>query len=240
MGNVTVVSDEYTNIQGVAVKKIKVTAPNLSAIVEEGKESRTVVEPKVEEKVVEEPKAPVIEEVKPQVVEEPKHEEMPLYMNSREYKPKDLDFDETAIKEKIAENYKNLANIDKKTEAKLDPVQKLNLNEKISRFERLLSTDVIIMQDKMDMFRKVFDEKNGKVQEAKSEQTKFADAFIKAKNDEQAARVDKEVKEARTKQMNNKDHFGYLTVGENEVGEVVEAIRYVNESLKNLYNVNQN
>ncbi len=236
MSNVTVVSDEYTNIQEVAVKKIKVTKPNLGTMMDEGKNSRAAAAPKVEEPV----KVQEIEEVKPKVVEEPKNEEMPLYMNSREYKPKDIGFDETAIKEKIAENYKNLANFDKKPETKIEPVQKLNLNEKIAKFEKLLGADVIIMQDKMEMFRKVFNEKNGKVQDAKAEQAKYADAFIKAKNEEQTARTDKEVKEARTKQMNNKDHFVYLTVGENEAGEVVEAIRYVNESLKNLYNINQN
>ena len=235
MSNVTVVSDEYTNIQEVAVKKIKVTKPNLGTMLDEGKNSR-VAAPKVEEPV----KVQEIEEVKPKVVEEPKNEEMPLYMNSREYKPKDIGFDETAIKEKIAENYKNLANFDKKPETKIEPVQKLNLNDKIAKFEKLLSTDVIIMQDKIEMFRKVFNEKNGKVQDAKAEQAKYADAFIKAKNEEQTARADKEVKETRTKQMNNKDHFVYLTVGENEDGEIVEAIRYVNESLKNLYNINQN
>lgn len=236
MSKVTAINDEYTDIQEVAVKKIKLPKGNLDNLIDEGKKSRIAAAPKVEKPV----KVQEIEEVRPKVVEEPKHEEMPLYMNSHEYKPKDIEFDETAIKEKIAENYKNLANFDKKTEAKMEPVQKPNLNDKIAQFEKLLGTDVIIMQDKMDMFRKVFNEKNGKVQDAKAEQAKYADAFIKAKNEEQAARADKEVKEARTKQMNNKDHFVYLTVGENEVGEVVEAIRYVNEALKNLYNINQN
>lgn len=236
MSKVTAINDEYTDIQEVAVKKIKLPKGNLDNLIDEGKKSRIAATPKVEKPV----KVQEIEEVRPKVVEEPKHEEMPLYMNSHEYKPKDIEFDETAIKEKIAENYKNLANFDKKTEAKMEPVQKPNLNDKIAQFEKLLGTDVIIMQDKMDMFRKVFNEKNGKVQDAKAEQAKYADAFIKAKNEEQAARADKEVKEARTKQMNNKDHFVYLTVGENEAGEVVEAIRYVNEALKNLYNINQN
>ena len=234
MSNVTVTSDEYTNIQGVAVKKIKLTGKNLNTLMNEGKKVRAQVKMEFP-KEVEELKN--IEKVKPELVEEPKHEEdIPLYLHNRESK---LEFDETALKERVAENYKNLANFETKSEKKPELVQKPNLNEKISRFERLLNTDVIIMQDKMDMFRKVFDEKQLKLKNAKQEQARYADSYRKMTNDEQAAKVDKELKEDRIKKMNNKDHFAYLTIGDNESGEVVEAISMVNESLKNLYNVNQ-
>ena len=237
MSNVTIVNDEYTNIQGVAVKKIKVTRPNLNSILDESKASRVNV-------VVEQPKEvefeKKVEEVKPEVVQDVKPvEEAPTYLNDHDSKTKEYNIDETALKERVAENYKNLANFDRRLEKKSEPVQKPNLNEKVANFEKLLATDVIIMQDKMDMFRKVFDEKQAKLTNAKQEQARFADSYRKTSNEEQNAKADKEVKENRTRIMNNKDHFTYLTIGENENGQIVEAISAVNESLKNLYNVNQ-
>ncbi len=237
MSNVTIVNDEYTNIQGVAVKKIKVTRPNLNSILDESKASRVNV-------VVEQPKEvefeKKVEEVKPEVVQDVKPvEEAPTYLNDHDSKTKEYNIDETALKERVAENYKNLANFDRRLEKKSEPVQKPNLNEKVANFEKLLATDVVIMQDKMDMFRKVFDEKQAKLTNAKQEQARFADSYRKTSNEEQNAKADKEVKENRTRIMNNKDHFTYLTIGENESGQIVEAISAVNESLKNLYNVNQ-
>lgn len=237
MSNVTIVNDEYTNIQGVAVKKIKVTRPNLNSILDESRASRvdSVVEPPKEvefDKKVEEIKPEVVKDVKPV-------EETPTYLNDHDSKTKEYNIDEIALKERVAENYKNLANFDRKPEKKPEPVQKPNLNEKIAKFEKLLATDVVIMQDKMDMFRKVFDEKQAKLTNAKQEQARFADSYRKTSNEEQNAKADKEVKENRTRIMNNKDHFTYLTIGENENGQIVEAISAVNESLKNLYNVNQ-
>lgn len=244
MSNETIVYGNYENIQGVRDgKKIKV--PD-AKIVNIRKAAKTVKAPEINE-VIAEPKEVVtkVEEKAPEVVEEPRKEEMPLYMNSinnmnnEPQKPQSFEFDGNAIKEKVGENYKNLANFDKKMENKTDAVQKLNLNDKIVKFEKLLDSDVIIMQDKIEMVKKIYDRIKGKLQSAKEEQAKCAEAYRTATKEVEAAKFDIEIKKKRTEEMNRKDCFSYLTVGENEVGEIVKAIRDVNESLKGLYNVNQ-
>ena len=238
MSNVTVYSEDYENIQGVAVKKIKVTAPNLKTLLEEGKKSRVVVEPKVEEPKVSEPE---VEEVKPRVVEEIKPqmpEEMPLYMNSREAK-KDFEFDETALKEKVAENYKNLANYNKIPEKKTDSVQKLDLDEKINKIKKMLSTSITIMADKKEMIEKVFNVKSKALQDAKAKKSECADEYRRVSDKEQKSKNNKKTIEDRLRFMNDKKNFLYLTIGESEDNEMVSAISGTNESLKYLYNINQ-
>lgn len=225
MNNVTVINDVYTNIQGVGVKKIKLTEPNLRTLFGEAKKVKVVAEEPIKE----------IEEVKP-VVEEKHDEEVPIHFFSGNMK-KNYDFDEVAIKEKVAENYKNLANFEKKEEKKVEVAPKTRVTEK--EFEKLLSTDVVIMQDKMDKFRSVFNEKQTKLKDAKLNQARLADSFQKVSSDQQNAKFDSEVKKKRISEMKNAEHFAYLEIGKDEDDRMIEAVRLADNALKNLYNVNQ-
>ena len=230
MNNVTVVTDEYTNIQGVGAKKIKLTKPNLNTLFSEAKKAVPEVKPMIEEEPVKE-----IEEVKP-VVEEKTIDEMPIHFYGAETKP-EYGFDEKALKEKVAENYKNLANFERKEERKVDIAPKAKITEK--DFEKLLSTEVMIMDDKMNKFRQVFVEKQNTLKNAKLDQARYADSFQKVSNEQQIAKADSELKKKRIIEMKNAEHFVYLEVGKDEDERMIEAVRLADNALKNLYNVNQ-
>ena len=132
MSNETIVYGNYENIQGVRDgKKIKV--PD-AKIVNIRKAAKTVKAPEINEVIAELTK---VEEKAPEVVEEPRKEEMPLYMNSinnmnnEPQKPQSFEFDGNAIKEKVGENYKNLANFDKKWKIKQMLFKNLTLTIKL-------------------------------------------------------------------------------------------------------------
>lgn len=233
---VTLYDEEYDNIQSLPDKKIKVQSPKFKSLVMKGQKVRVanLRKPELEPQEVT-LKAP--EEIKP-VVEEPiKHfEEEPMHFYGADLKSK-FDFDENAIKEKVAENYKKTVDITKREERKLDIAPKAKINEK--DFERLLSTEVAIMDDKMEKFRQVFAEKQSKLKEAKEDQARYADSFQKVSNEQQVARADSETKKKRIVEMKKAENFAYLEIGKDEDDRMAEAIRLADNALKNLYNVNQ-
>ena len=231
MGNIKVLSEEYQNIQGVAVKKLKVRSADFTNLKDEG--LKAVVE---EVKPIELPKEEVrIEEVKPVVKEEKVEvkEQMPSYFSryTAKEEPK-YNIDETALKERIAEKYK-----DKKEETKSVVPKKPEITE--DDFEKLLSTPITIMKDKQDMISKIYSEKQAKYRSRQSEHARLADLFQKLSTEEQVAKNSKEAIEKRLVSMQNEDLFPYLAQVSNEDNAIVEAGSILDEALKNYFNVNQ-
>lgn len=237
MSNFTLKRGELKNIQGVAVKKLKLKATDFENLKLEG-EKLFVTEPVIEEKSNEFEKFVQTEkelDIRP-IVEEPKQEESVPSFLSKDDKSEKYSFDEVALKEKIAGKYGNLANLDKKEDKKTEP-EEHKITE--AEFEKLLSTDAVIMKDKIDKFRQVFNEKQNKLKQDKLDDAKYADSFQKTSNEEQVAKADREVKKKRTSEMKNAANFTYLEIGKDEDSRIVEAVRVADEALKNLYNVNQ-
>lgn len=237
MSNFTLKREELKNIQGVAVKKLKLKATDFENLKLEG-EKLFVTEPVIEEKSNEFEKFVQTEkelDIRP-IVEEPKQEESVPSFLSKDDKNEKYSFDEVALKEKIAGKYGNLANLDKKEDKKTEP-EEHKITE--AEFEKLLSTDAVIMKDKIDKFRQVFNEKQNKLKQDKLDDAKYADSFQKTSNEEQVAKADREVKKKRTSEMKNATNFTYLEIGKDEDSRIVEAVRVADEALKNLYNVNQ-
>lgn len=237
MSNFTLKRGELKNIQGVAVKKLKLKATDFENLKLEG-EKLFVTEPVIEEKSNEFEKFVQTEkelDIRP-IVEEEKHEESVPSFLSKDDKSEKYSFDEVALKEKIAGKYGNLANLDKKEDKKTEP-EEHKITE--AEFEKLLSTDAVIMKDKIDKFRQVFNEKQNKLKQDKLDDAKYADSFQKTSNEEQVAKADREVKKKRTSEMKNAANFTYLEIGKDEDSRIVEAVRVADEALKNLYNVNQ-
>lgn len=225
MNNVKVITDEYVNIQGINVKKIKLAAHNLEIL------KRT--KPDVERPIIEEKKP--ISEIKPITAQNNVREEkVPSYLNNYENK-----VNEREIKTRLEEKYGNHVKAERKEEKRETSVvvEKPKITE--TDFEKLLSSNVVIMEDKMEKFREVFKEKQTKLKEARLEQTKLADSFQRTSSDEQLAKTDNEFKKKRTAEMKKAEHFTYLEIGKDEDDRMIEAVRIADEALKNLYNVNQ-
>lgn len=232
MGNIKVLKDNYVNIQGVAVKKLKVRAADFENLQSEGLK----VEVEVEEVKAIEPEE--VEEVKPEPVKEEKHEEeMPSYFSGYDSKEKEYNFDENELKERIAGNYKNLANFDKKEEKKSVVPKKPEIT--VEEFERLLNADILIMTDKQEMISKLYSEKQTKLNNAKLEQSKLTDIFQKLIKEEQVAKTQKESIEKRLTQMQKEELFPYLAQVSEEDNAIREAAGLLDEALKNYFNVNQ-
>ena len=232
MENVKVLKDEYINIQGVAVKKLKVRAADFQNLRLEGSKA------KVEIEEIKEVKPEVIEEVKPEPVKEEFHEEQaPSYFSGYDFKEKEVDFDETELKERIAGNYKNLAHFDKKEEKKSVVPKKPEITEE--EFEKLLNTNISIMTDKQEMISKLYNEKQTKYKNAKLEQSKLADIFQKLIKEEQVAKSQKDSIEKRLTQMQKEELFPYLAQVPDEDPAIGEAAGLLDEALKNYFNVNQ-
>ena len=143
MSNVTIVSDEYTNIQGVAVKKIKLTEPNLKSMFEEAKKAVPQVKPVVEEVAV---KEPVVEPepVKPEPIKvEPKEKE-PLYFNEEPKKDEEFEKKISEMKQETGEHYKNLGNFKIKEERKEPQVTIETYNDLYSKLK-----DSVIMAEEI-------------------------------------------------------------------------------------------
>ena len=233
---VTLYDEEYKNIQSLPDKKIKVQSPKFKSLIMKGQKVRVanLRKPELEPQEVT-LKAP--EEVKPVVDEPIKHfDEEPMHFYGADLKS-EFNFDGNAIKEKIAENYKKTPDFNKKEERKIDIAPKAKVSEK--DFERLLSTEVVIMDDKMEKFRQVFAEKQTKLKEAKEDQARYADSFQKVSNEQQVAKADSETKKKRIAEMKKAENFAYLEIGKDEDDRMAEAIRLADNALKNLYNVNQ-
>lgn len=145
------------------------------------------------------------------------------------------DFDEQEIKARIAGNYKNLAKFENKEEKK-------QTEEKINKvteadFEKLLTTNLTIMSDKINMFNKVYNEKKAKLKDAKLERDRLSDSFQKLSSKEQEAKASKEAISKRTEMMRNKKLFEYLETSD-EDRAIIDAAELANESLQNYYQLN--
>lgn len=233
MNNVTVIKDEHTNIQEVAVKKIKLKGDDFKNLQLEGEKYEVEKSVEVKEEVVEEKKE--IEPVKEKI--EVKEKEVPSYVPNYNDDSKDYVIDEEKLKEKIAGNYGNLVSHDKKVEKKPEEEKPKKISE--VEFEKLLQTSLTIMSPKMKMFEKVYNEKHDRLTKAKAEQSRLADLFQKLSGEEQVAKSLKETIEKRLELMNKKELFAYLDGKSGEDNSIVEAASLVDEALKNYFNVNK-
>lgn len=246
MDNVTIREDNYGNITCIGLKKIKFSPVQLNAV----KEARVVAMPVVEKSVVDEPTVVVenqtfevptmektVEEVAPVVEEQPvlEKEETPSFYSGSFQPNYDFADIEQRAKERVAKNYKEEPKIEPKKE-EVKETKTVTVNQ----FKELLATPVNTSEAKeqFSKYEKVFNGLTTGLNELKTRQAKLADAFQTASNEEQMAKTNNEFIEHRTKEMRNKNNFGYLEVSQNEDPRVIEIMERINKDLTDLLNMN--
>lgn len=246
MDNVTIREDNYGNITCIGLKKIKFSPAQLNTV----KEAGVVAMPVVEESVVDEPTVVVenqtfevptmekaVEEVAPVVEEQPvlEKEETPSFYSGSFQPNYDFADIEQRAKERVAKNYKEEPKIEPKKE-EVKETKTVTVNQ----FKELLATKVNTFEakEKLSKIEKAFTDRITSLNNLKTRQAKLADAFQTASNEEQMSKTNNELIEHRTKEMRNKDNFGYLEVSQNEDVRIVEIMERINKDLTDLLNMN--
>lgn len=239
MENITIVNSELSNnIIGIGVKKIKLDGKKL-----EGIKSKAIVEQAKDEII-----NPVINNsFEKEQNFELKHEEFELkpennssFLYNGNNKKDEYEIDDDVINAKVSKNYggyREEVKFEKKT--KEEPEEK---QDKISEkdFEKLLNSEIVNseIREQIAMYKNLYTQKQITIKNLKSKQAKIADSFQKVSNEDQSAKADNDFKKNRINEMKKAENFKYLEVGANEDNRVIEAIRQVDDALKNLLNTN--
>lgn len=237
MENITIVNSKLSdNIIGIGVKKIKLDGNKLKAI-----ESKALVEEPVKEEIIN----PVINndfEYKQEFT--PKQEEIEENKSSFLYngnsKKDEYEIDDDFINAKVSKNYGGYREeVKPEKKAKEEHKEKPNkISEK--EFEKLLNAEIVNseIKDQILMYKNLYSQKQNSIKNLKAKQAKIADSFQRISNEDQSAKTDNDCKKNRINEMKKSENFKYLEVGASEDNRVVDAIRQVDEALKNLLNTN--
>ena len=239
MENITIVNSELSNnIIGIGVKKIKLDGKKL-----EGIKSKALVE-EVKEEVIN----PVINNAFEKEQDfSLKNEDFDLkpennssFLYNGNNKKDEYEIDDDVINAKVSKNYggyREEVKSEKKTKEEYEVKQ-----DKISEkdFEKLLSSEIVNseIREQIAMYKNLYTQKQLMIKNLKSKQAKIADSFQKVSNEDQSAKADNDLKKNRINEMKKAENFKYLEVGANEDGRIIEAIRQVDDTLKNLLNTN--
>lgn len=239
MENITIVNSELNNnIIGIGVKKIKLDGKKL-----EGIKSKALVE-EVKEEVIN----PVINNAFEKEQDfSLKNEDFDLkpennssFLYNGNNKKDEYEIDDDVINAKVSKNYggyREEVKSEKKTKEEYEVKQ-----DKISEkdFEKLLSSEIVNseIREQIAMYKNLYTQKQLMIKNLKSKQAKIADSFQKVSNEDQSAKADNDLKKNRINEMKKAENFKYLEVGANEDGRIIEAIRQVDDTLKNLLNTN--
>lgn len=239
MENITIVNSELSNnIIGIGVKKIKLDGKKLEgikskALVEEAKEE--VINPVINNDFEKEQDFSLKNE---EFELKPENNSSFLYNGNN--KKDEYEIDDDVINAKLSKNYggyREEVKSEKKTKEEHEVKQ-----DKISEkdFEKLLSSEIVNseIREQIAMYKNLYTQKQLMIKNLKSKQAKIADSFQKVSNEDQSAKADNDLKKNRINEMKKAENFKYLEVGANEDGRVIEAIRQVDDTLKNLLNTN--
>ncbi|MGN0993232.1 MAG: hypothetical protein ACI4PE_04860 [Bacilli bacterium] len=239
MENITIVNSELSNnIIGIGVKKIKLDGKKL-----EGIKSKALVE-EVKEEVIN----PVINnDFEKEQSFTLKHEDFDFkpesnssFLYNGNNKKDEYEIDDDVINAKVSKNYggyREEVKSEKKTKEEYEVKQ-----DKISEkdFEKLLSSEIVNseIREQIAMYKNLYTQKQLMIKNLKSKQAKIVDSFQKVSNEDQSAKADNDLKKNRINEMKKAENFKYLEVGANEDSRIIEAIRQVDDTLKNLLNTN--
>lgn len=248
MDKVKVINDEYTNIQGVGAKKIKLTKSNLISLYEEAKKAINIdIKPiDFEEEI--KPKEKV-ESIKTMFEENPKPlEETPAYFHNEDKKDNDKALDETIsnMKQEMEGSYKNLGNFKiKDTESKKEtPVTMEAVKDLLNKVK-----DSTIMVQEINEIAIVIENYEAKLNDCKRKKVTLSNLNNDVVKCERIVEEDKKHKEERIKEMKNASLFEYLKVGQNELENQLKidghALRNFSDidiagDLENLRRANEN
>ena len=239
MDNITVVNNEFSdNIIGIGVKKIKLDGKKLEAIEKKAKVSEPVndiVNPIINNNFES------MENFTPKTEEfDEKVDIKPSFLYSGNNKKDEYEIDDDVINAKVSKNYGSY-----REEVKPEKKTKEESEEKPSKiseaeFEKLLSVEIVNseIKEQIVMYKNLYTQKQNSIKNLKAKQAKVADSFQKTSNEDQTAKTDNEHKKNRINEMKKSENFRYLEVGANEDSRIIDAVRQVDEALKNLLNTN--
>ena len=237
MDNITIVNSELYNITGIGVKKIKLDGNKLMTIKEKGVLKKPVVTKeriKLTNPVEEEITNPVMD-FSPEI-----EEAKSSFLYSGNNKKDEYEIDDEVINAKVSRNYGGYREELKPEKRNIEePSEKPNRISE-SEFEKLLSVEIVNseMKEQIVMYKNLYTQKQNSIKELKAKQAKVADSFQKTSSEDQAAKNDNDYKKNRINEMKKPENFKYLEVGASEDKRIVDAIRQVDEALKNLLNTN--
>lgn len=239
MDNITIVNSELYNITGIGVKKIKLDGTKLMTIREKGVLKKPVV---AKERI--EVTNPAEEEITNPVMDfSPKMEEVEAkssFLYSGNAKKDEYEIDDEVINAKVSRNYGGYREDLKPEKKSIEETSEKPNRISESEFEKLLSVEIVNseMKEQIVMYKNLYTQKQNSIKELKAKQAKVADSFQKTSSEDQAAKNDNDYKKNRINEMKKPENFKYLEVGASEDKRIVDAIRQVDEALKNLLNTN--
>lgn len=239
MDNITIVNNEFSdNIIGIGVKKIKLDGNKLDAIEKKAKVSEPVndiVNPVINNNFES------MENFTPKTEEfDEKADANHSFLYSGNNKKDEYKIDDDVINAKVSKNYGGYREEVKSEKKKVEEPKEKPSRISEAEFEKLLSTEIVNseIKEQIVMYKNLYTQKQNSIKNLKAKQAKVADSFQKTSNEDQTAKTDNEHKKNRINEMKKPENFKYLEVGANEDNRIIDAVRQVDEALKNLLNTN--